>query len=366
MRVPFSYLQEQFKDYQVYLDKISEVVTAGDYTLGQAVTEFEARFAALLGAKYAVGVNSGTDALFLSLKAIGVGPGDEVITTPNTFIATVGAIVASGARPVFVDCNDEYVINADLMEPAITSRTRAIIPVHYAGVAADMDRIMTVAQRHGLPVIEDACQAILGAMNGKCAGTFGVTGAFSLHPLKNLNVWGDSGVIITDSEEIRDRLRLLRNHGLSNRDEVACFGYNSRLDTIQAAVGNHLIAEIHWITETRIKWAQRLDQALSQLSGCITVPQRRPHKRYVHHLYMVQAQDRDKLLAFLQNNGIEAKVHYPIPVHLQRCSAHLGYKAGDFPMTEALAQSIITLPAHQHLKEEHIDYTIEKIKQFYK
>ena len=242
MRVPFSYLQEQFKDYQVYLDKISEVVTAGDYTLGQAVTEFEARFAALLGAKYAVGVNSGTDALFLSLKAIGVGPGDEVITSPNTFIATVGAIVASGARPVFVDCNDEYVINADLIEPAITSRTRAIIPVHYAGVAADMDRIMTVAQRHGLPVIEDACQAILGAVNGKCAGTFGVTGAFSLHPLKNLNVWGDSGVIITDSEEIRDRLRLLRNHGLSNRDEVACFGYNSRLDTIQAAVGNHLIA----------------------------------------------------------------------------------------------------------------------------
>jgi aminotransferase EvaB len=366
MRVPFSYLQEQFKDYQVYLDKISEVVTAGDYTLGQAVTEFEARFAALLGARYAVGVNSGTDALFLSLKAIGVGPGDEVITTPNTFIATVGAIVASGARPVFVDCNDEYVINAGLMEPAITSRTRAIIPVHYAGVAADMDRIMTVAQRHGLPVIEDACQAILGAMNGKCAGTFGVTGAFSLHPLKNLNVWGDSGVIITDSEEIRDRLRLLRNHGLSNRDEVVCFGYNSRLDTIQAAVGNHLIAEIHWITETRIKWAQRLDQALSQLSGCITVPQRRPHKRYVHHLYMVQAQDRDKLLDFLQSNGIEAKVHYPIPVHLQRCSAHLGYKAGDFPMTEALAQSIITLPAHQHLKEEHIDYTIEKIQQFYK
>lgn len=365
MRVPFSYLKEQFKDHQVYLDKISEVVTTGDYTLGKAVTEFEQRFAALLGAKYAIGVNSGTDALFLSLKAMGVGPGDEVITTPNTFIATVGAIVASGARPVFVDCNDEYVINADLIEPAITSRTRAIMPVHYAGVAADMDKIMTVARQHGLPVIEDACQAILGALQGKCAGTFGLTGAFSLHPLKNLNVWGDSGVIITDNEEIRDRLVLLRNHGLVNRDEVACFGYNSRLDTIQAAVGNHLIQEIHWITETRIKWAHRLDQALSQFSGCITVPRRRPHKRYVHHLYMVQARDRDKLLAFLESNGIEAKVHYPMPLHLQRCSAHLGYQAGDFPVTEALAQSIITLPAHQHLKEEHIDYVIEKIREFY-
>ncbi|MGA9754424.1 MAG: DegT/DnrJ/EryC1/StrS family aminotransferase, partial [Desulfobaccales bacterium] len=150
-----------------------------------------------------------------------------------------------------------------------------------------------------------------------------------------------------------------------NRDEVACFGYNSRLDTIQAAVGNHLIQEIHWITETRIKWANRLDQALFQLSGCITVPRRRPHKRYVHHLYMVQARDRDKLLAFLESNGIEAKVHYPMPLHLQKCSAHLGYQAGDFPVTEPLAQSIITLPAHQHLKEEHIDYVIEKIREFY-
>jgi aminotransferase EvaB len=294
-----------------------------------------------------------------------VGVGDAVITTPNTFIATVGAIVASGARPVFVDCNDEYVINADLIEAAISSRTRAIMPVHYAGVPADMDRIMAVAHRHGLPVIEDACQAILGALHGKCAGTFGLTGAFSLHPLKNLNVWGDAGVIITDNEEIRDRLRLLRNHGLVNRDEVACFGYNSRLDTVQAAVGNHLIQEIHWITETRIKWANRLDQALFRLSGSITVPQRRPHKRYVHHLYMVQAKDRDGLLAFLQSQGIEAKVHYPIPLHLQRCSAHLGYKAGDFPVAEALAQSMITLPAHQHLREEQIDYMTDKIREFY-
>jgi aminotransferase EvaB len=365
MRVTFSYLKEQFKDCQVYLDKIAEVVTAGDYTLGKAVAEFEEKFASLLGVKYAIGVNSGTDALFLSLKAIGIGPGDEVITTPNTFIATVGAIVASGARPVFVDCNDEYVISADLIEPAITSRTRAIMPVHYAGVTADMDQIMTVAHRHGVPVIEDACQAILGAVNGKCAGTFGLTGAFSLHPLKNLNVWGDSGVIITDNEEIRERLVLLRNHGLLNRDEVACFGYNSRLDTIQAAVGNYLIQKIHWITETRLKWANRLDRALSQFPGCITVPYRRPHKYYVHHLYMVQAKDRDKLLAFLQNSGIEAKVHYPIPLHLQKCSAHLGYKAGDFPVTEALAQSIITLPAHQHLKEKHIDYITEKINEFY-
>lgn len=366
MRVKFSYLEEQFQDYHVYLEKIAEVVKAGDYTLGKAVIEFEERFAALLGAKYGIGVNSGTDALILSLKAIGVGPGDEVITTPNTFIATVGAIVAAGARPVFVDCTDEYVIDPDLIEAAITSHTKALMPVHYAGVPADMDRIMPIAHRHALPVIEDACQAIKGALNDKCAGTFGLTGAFSLHPLKNLNVWGDSGIIITDNEEMRDRLVLLRNHGLVNRDEVTVFGYNSRLDSVQAAVGNQLLGESEWITATRRKWAAQLDQALSELPEFVVVPRRRPHKRYVHHLYIVQVKNRDRLLAFLQSQGVEAKVHYPIPVHLQRAAYYLGYKEGDFPVTESLAKSIITLPVHQHLEEAHIAYMIEKIREFYR
>jgi dTDP-4-amino-4,6-dideoxygalactose transaminase len=311
-------------------------------------------------------VNSGTDALFLSLKAVGVGPGDEVITAPNTFIATVGAIVASGARPVFVDITDEFVINPDLIEGAINSRTKALMPVHYAGVPADMDRIMAIADRHALPVIEDSCQAISATLNGKCAGTFGVSGGFSLHPLKNLNVWGDSGVIVTDSAEMRDRLVLLRNHGLRTRDEVDFFGYNSRLDSVQAAVGNHLIKDINWITETRIKWAERIDAALAGLAGYVTVPRRRAAKRYVHHLYMFMARDRDGLLSFLTQNEIDAKIHYPIPLHLQRCSTHLGYKEGDFPVTEAQAKSIITLPVHQHLKQEQVDYMIQKVREFYK
>jgi dTDP-4-amino-4,6-dideoxygalactose transaminase len=366
MKVQYSYLEEQFKDYEVIFHKIAEVVKKGDYTLGKAVKEFEQKFAAVLGARYGIGVNSGTDALFLSLKAIGVGPGDEVITAPNTFIATVGAIAASGARPVFVDITEEFVINPDLIEEAITSRTKAIMPVHYAGVPADMDRIMAIAHRHGLPVIEDACQAISATLNGKCAGTFGLTGGFSLHPLKNLNVWGDSGVISTDSEEMRDRLILLRNHGLRTRDEVDLFGYNSRLDSVQAAVGNHLIQDIRWITETRIKWAQRMDAALADLPGHITVPNRRANKRYVHHLYIFMAKDRDNLLSFLIQNGIDAKIHYPIPLHLQRCSVHLGYKEGDFPVTEAQAKAIITLPVHQHLKEDQVEYMIQRIKEFYK
>ncbi|MEW6386725.1 MAG: DegT/DnrJ/EryC1/StrS family aminotransferase [Thermodesulfobacteriota bacterium] len=366
MKVKYSYLEEQFRDYPAIFAKIARVVETGDYTLGRAVAEFEEKFAALLGAKYAVGVNSGTDALFLSLKALGVGPGDEVITTPNTFIATVGAIVAAGARPVFVDVTDEYVMDPDLIEGAITPRTRALMPVHYAGVPGDLDRILALAQSRGLPVVEDACQAIGAAFHGRCAGTFGITGAFSLHPLKNLNVWGDAGIIVTDDRDLRDRLALLRNHGLRNRDEVDLFGYNSRLDTVQAVVGLHLLQDFDRITATRIKWANRLDEALSRLSPRVTVPARRPHKRYVHHLYMVQAQDRDQLLTFLQARGIEAKVHYPIPLHLQRASAHLGYQAGDFPVAETQARSIITLPVHQHLSEEQVDYMIEMIREFYR
>jgi dTDP-4-amino-4,6-dideoxygalactose transaminase len=366
MKVKYSYLEEQFKDYQPIFDKIADVIITGDYTLGKVVAEFEKAFASLLGSKYAIGVNSGTDALFLSLKAAGVGVGDEVITATNTFIATAGAIAATGARPIYRDVTDEFVIDADTIEDAITPKTRAIIPVHYAGVPADMDKIMTVARKHALPVIEDSCQAISAEFDGKCVGTFGLTGAFSLHPLKNLNVWGDAGVIVTDNEKIRDQLILLRNHGLRNRDEVDIFGYNSRLDSVQAVVGNHLIGKLGWITATRIKWANMLDEALKKLPDYITVPKRRRNKRYVHHLYMVMVKERDELLQYLIEKGVEAKVHYPIPLHLQRCSAQLGYQDGDFPVAEAQSKTIITLPVHQHLSSEQIDYIIETLITFYR
>ena len=368
MKVKYSYLEEQFADYSSIFDQIAdEVIKTGDYTLGKAVAEFETMFAQLLGAKYAVGVNSGTDALFLSLKAIGVGPGDEVITAANTFIATAGAIAAAGARMVYVDVTDEYVADPERMEAAITARTKALMPVHYAGVPADMDQITAIARRHSLPIIEDACQAFGASFRQQNVGTIGLTGAFSLHPLKNLNVWGDSGIIVTDNEEIRSRLILLRNHGLRNRDEVDFFGYNSRLDSIQAVVGKHLIKESEWITATRIRWADKLDQAFSQpiLAKFITVPKRRKFKRYVHHLYMIVVKERDKLLKYLVDKGIEAKIHYPIPLHLQRCSAHLGYQKGDFTVVESQAASMLTLPVHQHLSEAHLDYMIDTIAEFY-
>ena len=365
MKVKYSYLEEQFEDPKDILNNIDMLVKTADFTLGKPVEEFEQRFARLLDARYAVGVNSGTDSLFLSLKAIGVEPGDEVITSPNTFIATVGAIVAAGARPVFVDVTEEYVIDSTKIEAAITPKTTAIMPVHYAGHPADIEEIMEIAERHSLPVVEDACQAISAEVNGKCCGTFGVTGGFSLHPLKNLNVWGDGGVIVTNSLEIRDRLRLLRNHGLVNRDEVAIFGYNSRLDSIQAVVGNHLINDIEQITRQRIEHAELLDKELGKLAESVKIPTRKQNKKYVYHLYMIIVKERDQLLKHLLDNGIEAKIHYPIPLHLQDASKSLGYKMGDFPVCESQCKSMITLPVHQHLTEEQISYMIDKIKEFY-
>ena len=364
MKVPFSYLERQFADVDAYLEEIRSVVTQGDFTLGRAVSEFESRFADISGIEHAVSVGSGTDAIALSLHALGTGPGDEVITAANTFIATVGAIVQLHARPVFVDSEDGFVIDCNKIEAAITPRTRAIVPVHYTGNLADMPRVMELARLHDLVVVEDACQAIGGTLGDKPAGTWGAAAAFSLHPLKNLNVWGDAGVIVTRSVQLAARLRLLRNHGLVNRDEVVMYGWNSRLDTIQAAVGNRLIGETAFITSRRIDVAARYDAAFADVTG-ISVPRRRPGVKHVYHLYVLRVERRDELVAYLHEAGIEAKIHYPVPMHLQPAARELGYREGDFPVAEADARSVITLPAHQHLSDEEVDYTIEKTRAFF-
>ena len=365
-RVPFSYLDRQFADVDDYLAGVRELVLSGDFTLGKALTEFEERFAAMCGQPHAIGVGSGTDALILALRMLGVGPGDEVITTTNTFIATVGAIAATGARPVFVDSEDGFVIDADLIEAATTPRTKAILPVHYTGNVADMPAIMRIAEKHRLHVVEDACQAIAAGIDGQPVGSWGAAAAFSLHPLKNLNVWGDGGVIVTRSAELADKLRLYRNHGLINRDEVAVFGVNSRLDTLQAVIGNRLIGQTEFITHQRIANAARYDAGLADLEPHIRVPRRRPGVTHVYHLYCVRGERRDELLAFLNDRGVEAKVHYPIPVHLQPAAAHLGYGRGDFPVAEADAAATITLPAHQHLTAGEIDYCLDQVHEFYR
>jgi dTDP-4-amino-4,6-dideoxygalactose transaminase len=364
LRVSFSYLDRQFADVDTYLDDVRELVRSGTFTLGAAVDEFERRFAELSGLPHAVGVGTGTDALVLPLRLSGIGPGDEVITTPNTFIATVGAIVATGARPVFVDSEDGFVIDAERIEDAITPRTKAIVPVHYTGNVADLPAIAEIAARHELVLVEDACQATAATLDGKPVGSWGVAAAFSLHPLKNLNVWGDGGVVLTRSDELARRLRLYRNHGLVSRDEVATWGVNSRLDALQAVVGNRLISSVPAITERRIANAERYDAALSGLQG-VEVPTRRPGVRHVFHLYMVRAERRDELLRHLNGRGIEARVHYPIPVHLQEAARGLGYRAGDFPRAEADAKCVITLPAHPYLRDDEIDFVIDEVRAFY-
>lgn len=365
MKVRYSYLERQFAKTDAYLDDIREVVRRGDFTLGDAVGEFETRFAKLCGLPYAVGVASGTDALMLSLKILGVGPGDEVITTPNTFISSVGAIAMTGATPVFVDNDEGYTIDVEQIEAAITPATKAVLPVHLTGHPADMPAIMEIANRHELEVVEDAAQAILAAIDGKPVGSWGAATGFSLHPLKNLNIWGDGGVIVTGSEETYEKLRLFRNHGLASRDVVTMFGHNSRLDTIQAAIGNRLIDEAHAITEARLANAALLDAAFADLGGNVTIPPRLNGVKQVYHTYVVRVTDRDGLLAYLQENEIGAKVHYPIPLHLQEAAAYLGYREGDFPVCEEHCQTIISLPVHQHLTAEEIDYMVEHVRKFY-
>ena len=365
MRVRYSYLGDQFADLDEYLDDIGDLVRSGDFTLGAPVKEFERRFSDLCGLPYAVGVGSGTDALILSMKALGVAPGDEVITTPNTFIATVGAIAMTGARPVFVDNGQDYTIDVNRIEEAITPRTRAILPVHLTGNPADMPAIMEIAGRHGLAVVEDAAQAILASIDGRHVGSWGDTAGFSLHPLKNLNVWGDGGVIVTRSERLAEQLRLIRNHGLASRDEVVTFGHNSRLDSLQAVVANRLIEQAESITRQRIANAARLDEGLADLGEYVSIPPRRPGVTQVYHTYVVRAAHRDDLLAHLLQNGVEAKVHYPTPLHLQKASVYLGYKAGDFPVCEEHCRTILTLPVHQHLTADQIDYTIDQVRSFY-
>jgi dTDP-4-amino-4,6-dideoxygalactose transaminase len=329
------------------------------------VEAFERKFAGYIGVKHAVSTNTGTDALILSLRAVGIEPGDEVITVPNTFYATVGAVVAVGARPVFVDCDERYQIDANRIEAAITPRTRALLPVHWAGCSPDMSAIMDVARRRNLVVVEDACPAVGAKVNGRPAGTFGKVNGFSMHPLKPLNVWGDGGIAVTDDDAAARWMRLYRNHGMTDRDHIEMWGVNYRLQPVQAIVGSRQLDIMEQIIDVRVRNASHLDRRLAELVEFITLPPRPPQNREAYQLYIVRCACRDDLLKYLNANGIEARVHYPIPLHLQRAAADLGYRRGDFPVAERQADEILTLPAHQHVTPEQCDYMADAIRDFY-
>jgi dTDP-4-amino-4,6-dideoxygalactose transaminase len=364
MKVRYSYLSQQFGDCEDLWKELRDFVPTGDFTLGKPLTRFEESFAELIGTRYAIGVNSGTDAIKLPLKALNIGPGDEVITTANTFVATAGAICELGATPVFVDCDDTFCMNVDLIEEKITEKTKALLPVHFTGYMTDMRKLTKIADEYELPIVEDACQSILGSIDGRNAGTWGYPGAFSLHPLKNINVWSDGGVIVTDDADLDKKFRLMRNHGLEDRNTVTLMGYNSRLDTVQAVVGNWILPQAKPISEQRITNAIYLDKGLGKLKQ-ITLPPRPEGFRLVYHLYIVFAEDRDGLLQYCIDKGIEAKIHYPVPIYRQPALQSLGHKKGDYPVTDAHAKKIITFPCDQHLEQAQLDYIIETVAEYY-
>ncbi len=366
-KIKHNYLSEQFKDYNVIFDEIKKVIKFNDFTLGKNVDKFENKIKKLLKAKYVISVGSGTDAIMLSLKCIGVKEGDEIITTPYTFYATIGAIVTLGAKPIFVDVGEDYNIDPNKIERKITKKTKAILPVHWSGKICEMQKIKKIAKKYKINVIEDACHSILATFKDKIAGNFGDFGCFSMHPLKNLNVWGDGGFILTNKKVYFNKLMLLRNHGLVSRNVNKIFGYNSRLDTIQATVALHLLKKIRKITNKRILNAQLLDKSLKNIKKII-LKKRQIYIKEVFHLYEFRVRNykqRPLLINYLKKNGIDAKIHYPIPMHLQPASKIYGYKKGDFPICERISNTTISLPVHEFLKKKDILFMCKKIKEFF-
>lgn len=365
MRIPYVNIATQHAPIKdELLAAIGRVIDRGQFVLGDEVTEFEHRFAELCGVRYAVGLNSGTDALILALKAIGIGPDDEVITVPNSFVSSASCIALLGARPVFVDVREDYNMNPALVEQAVTPHTRAILPVHLTGRPADMDPILEVARIYRLHVIEDCAQAVIAEYKGKRVGSFGLVGCFSLHPLKTLNACGDGGVLTTDDADLAEQVRILRNIGLKTRDDCVVWSGNSRLDTLQAAI---LLVKLHYLeawTEKRRANARFYQEHLEDLPQ-IQVPTDKPHERAVYHTFVIQADYRDELQAHLDKLGIGTAIHYPVPIHLHKAARSLGYGPGSFPRAERQVQRILSLPVYPELEEAELKYVVDSIRGFY-
>ena len=364
--IDHNYLPQQFFQIDGIIESIREVVHRGDFTLGKEVGLFEAEYAKMVGVKHGIGVGNGTDALYLALKSLGVKQGvGDVITTPYSFYATTAMIKLAGANPVFVDVGRDFNINPDLIENAITPFTVGIVPVHWAGRPCDMDRIMEIARRHNLWVVEDCAHAPNSSYKGNKCGSFGNVNTFSLHPLKNVNVWGDGGVIVTDDDEKASFLRKIRNHGMVDRNTCEFWGHNSRLDTIQAVVGRHVLNGISGITAHRRLNASILNAELKDLTQIMLPPEIEGCEPNFY-LYSFHAEQRDELQAHLISNGVDAKVHYPTPLHLQPASKSIGeFKKGDFPMAEWCADSTISLPVHEWITEEQLKTMAALIRGFY-
>jgi len=365
-KVPFVNVPEHYRRLKKeILETIDDVLSRGDLILRKDVEEFEKNIASFVGTKYAVALNSGTDTMFLPLKALGIGSGDEVITVSHTFVASIAVIVNCGATPGLVDVKEDFTIDVDEIEAAITEKTKAIIPVHLNGRVCQMDKLMEIAKNHNLIVIEDAAQALGSKYDNKMAGSFGLVGSFSLYPFKVLGCFGDGGILTTDDEELAGKIRLLRDHGQKSKTEIVCFGWNSRLDNIQAAILNLKFKYLPQYIERRREIASFYDKGLANVKGVKLPPAPNSDERYFDNFqnYVLKAEKRDELFNFLKEKGVETLIKDPIPNHWHK---NLNLSHFHLPYTEKLAKEVISLPMYPELTNAEVEYVINCVRDFYK
>ncbi|MBK9292946.1 MAG: DegT/DnrJ/EryC1/StrS family aminotransferase [Oligoflexia bacterium] len=366
MKIPFVDLQSQLKPIRNQINEgINGVLDKCNFILGDDVKKFEDSFAKYCGAKYAIGISSGLDAIHLAMRALEIGEGDEVITQANTFIATALGITMAGAKPVLVDANESnFLMNVEQIEKAITPKTKAIMPVHLYGRMTDMTPIMKLAKKHDLHVVEDAAQSHGAQLFGARAGSVGAMGCFSFYPGKNLGCYGDGGMVVTNDPQLKDKVEALRNYGSIKKYHHPIVGFNNRLDTMQAAILNVKLPHLDAYNSARFEAAIKYNKALEGI-GDLVLPEIPEKKSHVFHLYVLKTKKRDQLLEFLNNQGVQAGIHYPIPVHMHGAYAHLGYKTGSFPVSEKMASEILSLPMFPELNDVQIDYVKQKVKEFF-
>lgn len=363
MQIMANRLDRGFELYQEeYEQKALEVLRSGWYVLGNEVKNFESEFAAFTGADYCVGLASGLDALWIAFRVLGIGNGDEVIAPANTYIASIMGISMNGATPVLVEPDEYFNIDADRIEAAITEKTKAILVVHLYGQASNMDKIMKIAHKYDLKVVEDCAQSHGACYDGKMTGTFGDAGCFSFYPSKNLGAFGDAGAIITNNQELARKFRIFRNYGSEKRYYNQVVGANSRLDELQAGLLRVRLQHLSELQRERVQICTRYSQEINNPK--IELPQIRESATTVWHQFVIKCKERERLISYLNNYQIGTIIHYPIPPHLSQAYEYLGFKRGDFPITEAYADEVLSLPLYNGMAKDELDYVIEKLNAF--
>lgn len=363
MKVPFSILERQYKMYQKeYEAKALEILRKGWYILGEETEKFEEEYAKYTGTKYALGIDNGLNALVLAFRALNIGQSDEVIVQGNTFIATVMGITINGATPIFVEPDEYYNIDIEKIEEKITERTKAICVVHLYGQASRMDKVLELCKKYNLKLVEDCAQAHGAEFNGQKIGSFGDIGCFSFYPGKNLGCFGDGGAITTNDEEIYKKIKMLRSYGSEKKYHHIEVGYNARLDELQAGLLRIKLSHLSELTNERKEIAEKYLKEIK--NPLVHLPKVRENCSHVWHLFVVRVENRDKFQKYLEENEIGTVIHYPIPPHLSKAYEYLGYKVGDYPITEEYAKTVVSLPLYNGMTKEEIDYVIEKINEY--